>query len=338
MRVMELRDAWDIDHIFAGERPDPEPGPGQVVVRMKAASLNYRDFLMVQGGYGSRAGKLPLVPISDGTGEVAAVGDGVRRVAVGDRVCPTFFPHWLSGPPAADGFGAALGGPYDGVMQELMLVDEQAVVKVPAHLSDLEAATLPCAGLTAWSAVVTQGNIQPGNTVLVQGTGGVSIFALLFAKMHGAEVIATSSSDDKLARVKALGADHVINYRETPQWGKAAREITGGRGVDLVVEVGGAGTLPESVRATRVGGTIAAIGVLAGASSDFNVALIVMQNMRLQGITVGSRDMFDDMVHAMALHGTRPPVDEKVYGFDDLRPALEAMPKGQHFSKICLQF
>lgn len=338
MRVMELRDDWGFEHILPGERPDPTPGPGQVVVRMKAASLNYRDFLTIQGGYGSAAGVLPLIPISDGAGEVVAVGDGVTRVKAGERVCPAFFPNWISGPPPAGGFGGALGGPFDGVMQDLMLLDADAVATVPEHMSDMEAATLPCAGLTAWSAIVTQGGIQPGDTVLVQGTGGVSIFALLFAKMHGAEVIATSSSNEKLERVKALGADHLINYRETPEWGKAARALTGGRGVDLVVEVGGAGTLKDSVRATRIGGTIAMIGVLAGARSDFNVPLVVMQNMRLQGVTVGSRDMFEAMTRAMALHKTHPPIDDKIYGFDELRPALESMPNGQHFSKICLQF
>jgi len=338
MRVLELRDSWGFDHIQPGERPDPQAGPGQVVLEMRAASLNYRDFLAVQGGYGSRGGHLPLIPISDGVGTVVDVGDGVSRVRPGDRVCPNFFQSWLAGPPSAEKFSRPLGGPLDGVMQERMLLDADGVTIAPAHLSDLEAATLPCAGLTAWSAVVEQGNIQPGDVVLVQGTGGVSLYALLFAKMMGAEVIATSSSDAKLERAAALGADHMINYRSQPEWGKAARAITGERGVDLVVEVGGAGTLKESVRATRVGGTLAMIGVLAGPSSDFNVALVVMQNMRLQGVTVGSREMMERMCAAMSLHGTHPPVDEKIYGFTDLRPALEAMPSGGHFGKIALQF
>lgn len=338
MKVMEIRDGWGFDHIRVSERPEPRPGPGQVVLRMKAASLNYRDFLLAQGGYGARAGKLPLVPISDGVGVVAAVGDGVTRVAVGDRVCPAFFQSWMSGPPSARHTSRPLGGPLDGVMQEYMLLDAEGVAPVPAHLSDLEAATLPCAGVTAWSAVVAQAAIEPGDTVLVQGTGGVSLFALLFAKMRGAAVIATSSSDEKLERAKALGADHLINYKTTPDWGKAARAVTGGRGVDLVVEVGGAGTLAESVRATRIGGTIALIGVLSGAVSDFNLPFVVMQNMRLQGVTVGSRDMLEAMARAMALHGTRPPVDDRVYGFDELVPALESMPRGDHFGKICLQF
>ncbi|HZD26202.1 MAG TPA: NAD(P)-dependent alcohol dehydrogenase, partial [Alphaproteobacteria bacterium] len=265
MRVMEVRESWDLDHVLPGERPEPKAGPGQVVLKMKAATLNYRDFLTVQGGYGSRAGRLPLIPISDGVGEIVEVGEGVARVKPGERVCPAFFQSWRDGRPSAEHFSRALGGPLDGVMQDYMLLDAEGVVPAPAHLSDLEAAALPCAGLTAWSAVVTQGNIQPGDRVLVQGTGGVSIFALLFAKMHGAEVIATSSSDEKLEKVRTLGADHLINYRETPEWGKRARELTGGRGVDLVVEVGGAGTLKESVRATRIDGTIAMIGVLAGA-------------------------------------------------------------------------
>ncbi len=338
MKVIEVGE-WSLDGLRAAERPDPAPGPGEVVLAMKAASLNYRDFLMVQGGYGSVAGNLPIVPISDGVGEVVAVGEGVGRIGVGDRVTPTFFQSWFSGPPSAEGFSKPLGGPLDGVMQQYMRLPETGVVAVPGHLSDGEAASLPCAGLTAWSAVVTQGGLRPGDWVLVQGTGGVSIFALLFAKMHGAKVIATSSSDEKLERVRALGADEVINYVATPEWGKQALALTGDRGVDLVVEVGGAGTLKESVRATRIGGTIALIGVLAGGRSDsFNIGLVVMSNKRLQGVTVGSRSMHEEMCRAIAAHGTRIPVDEAVYGFDDLRAALEAMPGGRHFGKITLAF
>lgn len=338
MKVIEVSD-WSFDGLRAAERPEPEPGPGEVVLEMKAASLNYRDFLMVQGGYGSVGGGLPLIPISDGVGEVVAVGDGVSRVRVGERVNPTFFQSWIDGPPSAEHFSRPLGGPLDGVMQQRMCLPEAGVVAVPEHLSDAEAASLPCAGLTAWSAVVTQGHLRPGDWVLVQGTGGVSIFALLFAKMHGAQVIATSSSDEKLEKVRALGADHLINYARTPDWGKQALALTGGRGVDLVVEVGGAGTLKESVRAVRVGGTIAMIGVLAGGRSDsFNIGLVVMSNKRLQGVTVGSRAMHEEMCRAMAAHGTPVPVDETVYGFDDLRAALEAMPGGRHFGKIALAF
>ena len=338
MRVMELRDDWGFEHIVAGERADPSPGPGQVLLRMKAASLNYRDYLMVQRGYGRRSGELPLIPISDGVGEVVAVGDGVSRVAVGDRVCPSFSQTRISGPFKEAQWTGILGGPMDGVMQELMLLDADGVSKVPAHLTDLEAATLPCAALTAWSAVVVEGQVKAGDVVLVQGTGGVSLFALQFAKMLGAEVIVTSSSDAKLARARALGADQLINYKTTPEWGKAARALTGGRGVDHVVEVGGAGTLAQSIRATRPSGTISLIGVLSGAATELNLALVVTSNMRLQGITVGSRDGFEDMVRAMDLHQTRPAVDDHVYAFDELRPALESMSSGKHFGKICLSF
>ncbi len=338
MRVMELRDGWGFEHIVDGARDAPKPGPGQVVLRMKAASLNYRDYLMVQRGYGRRSGELPLVPISDGVGEVVAVGDGVGRVAVGDRVCPSFSQTRVSGPFREEQWPGILGGPMDGVMQELMLLDADGVSRVPAHLTDLEAATLPCAALTAWSAVVVEGRVKAGDVVLVQGTGGVSLFALQFAKLHGAAVIATSSSDAKLERARALGADHLINYRSTPEWGKAVRALTDGRGVDHVVEVGGAGTLAQSIRATRASGTISLIGVLSGAASELNLGLVVTSQMRLQGITVGSRDGFEDMVRAIGQHGTRPVVDDRVYAFDELRPALESMSDGRHFGKICLSF
>ncbi len=338
MKVMEVAGGWGFEHLGQGERPEPQPGPGKVVLRMKAASINYRDFLMVQGGYGGRAGPLPLIPLSDGVGGVEAIGPGVTRVKAGDRVCPTFFQSWLSGPPSAEHFSRPLGGPLPGVMQELMLLPAEGVVHAPAHMTDAQAASLNCAGLTAWSAVATQADLKPGEVVLVQGTGGVSMFALQFAKLRGARVIATSSSGLKLEKARKLGADWTINYRETPEWGRRARELTGGRGVDLVVEVGGAGTLRESVRATRTGGTVAMIGVLSGASTEFNLAHVVMQNVRLQGVTVGSREMFEEMARAMSAHAVEPAVDERVFAWTDLREALEAMPLGLHFGKTCLLF
>jgi NADPH:quinone reductase-like Zn-dependent oxidoreductase len=338
MRVMEVAGGWGFEHLRQGERPDPRPGPGEVVLRMRAASINYRDFLMVQGGYGGRAGPLPLIPLSDGVGVVEAVGAGVTRVRPGDRVCPTFFQSWLSGPPSAERFSQPLGGPLPGTMQELMLLPAEGVVRAPEHMTDAQAASLNCAGLTAWSAVVAQADVKPGDVVLVQGTGGVSMFALQFAKMRGAGVIATSSSELKLEKARALGADWTIDYRQTPEWGKRARELTGGRGVDLVIEVGGAGTLRESVRAVRAGGIVALIGVLSGASTEFNLAHVVMQNVRLQGVTVGSREMFEDMVRAMSAHRTAPAVDERVFPWTNLREALEALPLGLHFGKTCLLF
>src|SRR5262249_37324980 len=252
-------------------------------------------------GYGRRSGNLPLVLVSDGAGIVEAVGAGVTRAKAGDLVCPAFSQTWFSGTFHEAVWQGTLGGPLDGTMQEYMCLSEQGVVKAPAHLSALEAATLPCAALTAWNAVVEQGATQAGDVVLIQGTGGVSLFALIFAKMHGAETILISSSDEKLERAKPLGADHLINYKATPDWGKAAREISGGRGVDDVVEVGGAGTLERSVRAVRPSGVVSLIGVLAGGAGELNLGPIVTQNIRLQGITVGSRELFEAMNCALAL-------------------------------------
>jgi NADPH:quinone reductase-like Zn-dependent oxidoreductase len=239
---MELRDDWSPDNIVPVERPDPEPGPGEVLLRMRTASLNYRDVVMAKRGYGRRSGTLPLVPLSDGAGEVVALGPGVSRVSLGDLVCPTFGQTWLSGPFRDDLWEGMLGGPRDGVMQEYMVLSEQGVVRAPRHMTPVEAATLPCAAVTAWNALVTQGRVKSGDGVLILGTGGVSLFALLFAKLRGAEVIITSSSEDRLARAQALGADHLVNYVEQPEWSGRVRELTGGVGADHVVEVGGAGT------------------------------------------------------------------------------------------------
>ncbi len=339
MKAMVMRADWGVEHIVLDDRPEPEPGPGEVKLRMLAASLNYRDFVMTQRGYGRRGGELPLVPVSDGAGEVVAVGAGVSRVAVGDLVCPIFGQTWLEGSIRPELWDGLLGGPRDGVMQEFMVLSEQGVVRAPSHLDPVEAATLPVAAVTAWNAVVAQGGVKAGDRVLVQGTGGVSLFALLFAKMHGAEVIATSSSDDKLARVRAMGADETINYKATPDWRKAVRELTGGGGVDLVVEVGGAGTLQSSIGAVRPSGTIALIGVLSGGAGELNLGPVVTQNIRLQGITVGSRRLFEDMARAMQLHGTKPPVDpDNSFAFEDVAAAIAALPEGRHFGKICARF
>jgi NADPH:quinone reductase-like Zn-dependent oxidoreductase len=336
IKVMQIQDSWSPDNIRLAERPAPQPGPGEVLLRMEAASLNYRDYVMARGGYGRRGGALPLVPCSDGAGRVTAVGRGVARVAVGDLVCPIYCQTWLSGPFRETHWAGTLGGPRDGVMQEAMVVPEDAVVRAPRHLDAVQAAALPCAAVTAWNAVVAQGHVKAGDVVVVQGTGGVSLFALLFAKMHGARVLATSSSDAKLERVRALGADHVVNYKTTPDWHKAVREVTGGVGADLVVEV--AGTLDASVRAVRTSGTLALIGVLAGASPPLGLGPVVTQNIRLQGITVGSRDLFEEMVRAMELHGTLPPVDDRRFAFEQVGEAIKALPTGQHFGKVCSRF
>jgi NADPH:quinone reductase-like Zn-dependent oxidoreductase len=336
MKIMQIQDTWSPDSIRLAHRPVPEPGPGEVLLRMEAASLNYRDYVMARGGYGRRGGALPLVPCSDGAGRVEAVGSGVSRVAVGDLVCPIWAQTWLSGPFREPHWAGTLGGPRDGVMQEHMVLSQESVARAPRHLDAVQAATLPCAGVTAWNAVVAQGQVKAGDVVLAQGTGGVSLFALLFAKMHGARVLATSSSDAKLERVSAMGANHVVNYKTNPDWHRVAREVTNGLGVDLVVEV--AGTLDASVRAVRSSGTLALIGVLAGATTQLGLGPIVTQNIRLQGVTVGSRDLFEEMARAMELHGTEPPVDERLFAFEEVGEAIKALPAGQHFGKVCSRF
>ncbi len=334
MKVWEIQNAYGIDNLHVAEKPEPRPGPGEIVVAMKASSLNYRDLLTVQGMAGHFP--LPLIPFSDGAGEVLMVGDGVTRFKPGDKVCPTFFQSWVDGPVAMEKLTRALGGPLPGVLQQHMLLDQNGAAKVPDHLSFEEAATLPCAGLTAWRALTSETKPGPGQTVLVQGTGGVSIFALQFAKARGAKVIATSSSDEKLARAKALGADHLINYKTTPDWGAKARELTGGRGVDVVVEVGGENTLTQSFDAARVGGHVVVIGVLGGFSSPVMIPLVFGKNLHIHGITVGSREQFDDMAAHIAKWKLKPVVD-KVFPFGELPAALKLMQAGGHFGKIVVE-
>jgi NADPH:quinone reductase-like Zn-dependent oxidoreductase len=334
MKCYELQGPDGAEGLTLVDRPVPQPGAGQVLVRLKAATLNYRDLLTVKGGYGSRQ-KFPLVPLSDGAGVVESVGAGVRQFAAGDRVIGSFFENWLGGEPSEARMSAALGGAVDGVLAEYRVFPAHALVKAPQHLSDVEAAALPCAGVTAWSAVVKLGNIKPGQTVLTQGTGGVSLFALQFAKLCGARVISTSSSDAKIERLKTLGADVTINYKSTTDWGKKARELTG-HGVDLVVEVGGVGTLNESIRATRIGGTIAFIGVLAGPPpANSRLPLMVMQQQRLQGVTVGSVEDLQAMCDAIAASGMKPVID-RTFAFDQARDAFAHMASGAHFGKVAI--
>lgn len=334
MKAYELQDTSGIDGLKLVDKPTPEPGPGQVLVRLKATTLNFRDLITVRGGYGSRQ-KLPLIPLSDGAGVVEAVGAGVRSFKPGDRVVSSFFENWHGGEPDEYKLRGALGGGLDGVLCEYRVFPEHAVVRTPEHLTDIEAASLPCAALTAWSAVIKLGPIKPGDVVLTQGTGGVSLFALQFAKLAGARVISTSSSDAKIDRLKALGANDTINYKDTPEWGKLARTMTA-RGVDLVVEVGGVGTLNESIRATRIGGTIAWIGVLAGQTqSEPRIPLMVMQQQRLQGVTVGSIDDLKAMCAAIELHRLKPVMD-KTFSFSEAKAAFAYMATGQHFGKIAI--
>jgi len=336
MRVFQIQDDWGLDHLQLATRPDPTPGPGQVLLKMKAASLNYRDLVVPNRGYGSFTGELPLIPISDGVGEVVEVGAGVTRVKAGDRVCPCFHQGWIAGEPDLQRLTQTLGGPIDGAMAEYMCLSEQGVVKAPAHLSDEEAATLPCAALTAWSALVTYEKLRPGSRVLVQGTGGVALFALQFAKLLGAHVTVISSSDDKLARARELGADAGINYVATPEWSKPARELTGGRGFDHIVELGGEKTLPQSLRAIRPGGTISMIGVLSGSALSAPLGHVVTRQVRLQGITVGHRDGFEAMMRAIEQHRLRPVID-RVFAFEQLKEALAYLKSGAHFGKICIR-
>lgn len=336
MRVFQIEGAWGIDHLKLSERPQPLAGAGQVLVSMRASSLNFRDLVVPERGYGNYTGELPLIPISDGVGVVSAVGPGVTRVKVGDRVCPTYFQGWQGGEPDLQRLTQSLGGPIDGTMTETMCLSEQGVVQVPEYLSDLQAATLPCAALTAWSAVVTYGHIKAGDHVLVQGCGGVALFALQFAKALGAHVTVISSTEDRMARAKALGADEVLNYREQPEWAKATRSFTQGRGYDLILELGGEKTLPQSLRCIRPGGTLAMIGILSGSSVNTSLGHIITRQVRLQGVTVGHRDGMEAMIRAMAQHRIVPVVD-KVFAFEELKEAMSYLKSGAQFGKVCIQ-
>ena len=334
MKAYEVQ-KFGLDGLALVERPQPQPGPRQVVLKMRAASLNYRDVLVALGKYNPKL-QLPQIPLSDGVGEVVAVGQGVTRVQVGDRVAGTFFEKWVAGHLTEAGARSALGGGRDGVLAEYVALDEDGVIHVPEHLSDEEAASLPCAGLTAWNALITQGGLKAGDTVLTLGTGGVSIFALQFARLSGARVIVTSSSDEKLERANQLGAHEGINYKTHPDWEKEVLRRTGGRGVDFVVEVGGAGTFMKSVKSVRGAGTISLIGVLAG-GGDVNLMPIVMRGIKVQGIFVGSREMFEEMNAAISLHKMKPVVD-RVFSFEEAPAAYDYMAKGAHFGKIAIKF
>jgi NADPH:quinone reductase-like Zn-dependent oxidoreductase len=335
MKVYEVRQ-FGIENLALVERSEPQPAEKDVVVKFCAASLNYRDLMFVKGVYNPKA-KLPAVPLSDGSGEVVAVGANVKKWKVGDRVCPIFTQGWLEGSPSREKQRTTLGaGELDGVLREYGAYDENGLVKVPGHLSFEEAATLPCAAVTAWNALIVSGSLKAGDTVLTLGTGGVSVFALQFAKMHGARVIVTSSSDKKLGKAKDLGADETINYKQTPDWDKQVLSLTNGIGVDHVVEVGGGGTLPKSLISVRHGGHVAVIGVLAGVG-DFNPRSVLMKAVRMQGILIGSRQMFEDMNNAIELNRLKPVID-KTFAFREACDALRYMESGSHFGKIVVRF
>jgi NADPH:quinone reductase-like Zn-dependent oxidoreductase len=332
MKSFLLKSGFGIENLSMEDVSEPKPGPGEVLVKMRAWSLNYRDLLVVRGVYAPKL-RFPFQILSDGVGEVVQTGLNVSRVQVGQRVAGAFMQKWVEGRFDEEKAKSSLGGNIPGIAAEYVVLDAEAVVQVPSHLTDEEAATLPCAALTAWNALVSSGQLTAGETVLVQGTGGVSIFALQFAHMLGARVIVTSSSDDKLERALDLGASDGINYRATPEWGAAARHLTADRGVDHVVEVGGAGTLPQALHAVRHGGHISLIGILTG--GEFNPIPILMKGVCVQGIFVGSCEMFEAMNRAIDLNKLKPVVD-RVFPFAELPQALGYMESGSHFGKIVI--
>jgi NADPH:quinone reductase-like Zn-dependent oxidoreductase len=333
MRAWEMQSDSGVDGLVLADRGEREPGPGEVAVAMAANSINYRDLSTIENA-GARGIKFPLAPNSDGAGEVTAIGPGVTSVQPGDRVASCFFADWTAGPISAVAMASALGGALDGVLTEQVILKETGVIPVPGHLSYAEASTLPCAGLTAWNCLVEQGGMQAGSTVLLLGTGGVSIFGLQFAAMTGARAIITSSSDEKLARAKELGAWETINYRDNPDWEKAVLDLTGGLGVDVTLEVGGGGTLAKSVTATKAGGTVSLVGVLTGGSID--PTLVMRKSIRLQGVYVGSRRMFSDMNAAISGNGMQPIIDQ-TFAFEDAPAAYHAMRAAGHFGKLVIE-
>jgi NADPH:quinone reductase-like Zn-dependent oxidoreductase len=328
-------DEFGLQHLKLAEVDPPRPGPGEIVLDVKALSLNYRDLMVVKGWYNPKL-ELPATPISDGAGVVAAVGEGVERVQVGDRVVSHFIAGWIDGPFKGEYVGTTLGTPRAGLAAEQVLLPAEAVLPLPAGYDFTQAATLPIAALTAWSALVTAGRLAGGQTVLSLGTGGVSIFALQLAKALGARVIITSSSDQKLARARELGADHTINYRTQPDWDRAVLEVTNRLGADVTVETGGAGTLNRSLNATRAGGVVAMLGALTGLQGKLDLAPVLMKRLHIAGIMVDSRAAFEAMIHFIEQHGIRPVID-RVFPFEQLPEAFRLMEAGGHFGKIVIE-
>lgn len=335
MKALRVHELGGLGGLRVDELPEPAPGPGEVAVTVRATSLNFRDLMIIEGVYNPKVA-LPYVPLSDGAGEVTALGQGVSRFRVGDRVAAAFMPGWVGGAPNEATARTALGAGGTGMLAQTVVLPAEGLVSIPEHLTFEEAATLPCAAVTAWHALVTEGRVKAGDTVLVQGTGGVSMFALQVARLNGARVIATSSSDEKLERARGLGASDGINYKTTPDWDKAARALTGGEGVDHVVEVGGAGTLSRSLRAVKMGGRVSLIGVLTGGAAEVNTLPVLMKCLRVQGIYVGSREMFEVMNRAISLHRLRPVVD-RVFPFYQARAAFEHLKSGAHFGKVVIR-
>ena len=333
MKLYEVK-GNGIDGLTLAERPEPKPGYGQVLIKVHATALNYRDWIVAQGNYSGQ--KSALIPMSDGAGDVVAIGEGVTQIKVGDRVAGIFFQDWLAGKINQNIMKSDLGGGIDGMLAEYITLNQNGVVLLPSHLSYEEGATLPCAAVTAWHALTTQGSIEAGETVLLLGTGGVSTFALKFAKLSGAKVIITSSSDKKLEQAKTLGADETINYKTTPNWEEEVYRLTNSMGVDCVIEVGGAGTLAKSIKSVRYGGTISLIGVLSGAGGEINPQPILGKSIALQGIYVGSREMFEAMNKAIAHHQLKPAID-RVFDFAGVKEAYQYLKSGSHFGKIVIR-
>jgi NADPH:quinone reductase-like Zn-dependent oxidoreductase len=335
MRAYQLsKGGAGIDALVEVERPDPKPAHRQILVKVKACSLNFRDLAIARGSY-----RMPvredIIPLSDGAGEVVETGPGAAKFKVGDRVAGNFFQRWSGGEPAADVHKSALGGGIDGMLADYAVLEEEGAVRIPPHLSPEEGATLPCAAVTVWNAMMEHAKLKAGDTILLQGTGGVSIFGLQFAHTMGIRAIITSSSDEKLKRAKALGAAHGVNYKTTPDWEKAAMEFTGGVGVDHVVEVGGAATLTRSFGAIRVGGKVTLVGGLSGGATELNPGLIFARRASVQGISVGSTQMFEAMNRAVEFNALKPVID-KVFAFKDAQEAYRHMAAGAHFGKIVI--
>ncbi len=332
MEVWALEN-WSREGLRLIQREEPEPGPGEVLVAMEAASLNYRDLVMVEGGYGRIGGELPIVPVSDGAGRVTAVGDGVDDSIVGQLVIPSFFQGWDAGDFPADALQSALGGPLDGVMQPRMVLPREGVVEAPVGWTAREAATLPCAAITAWNAVIGHARIRPGDVVVVEGLGGVACFAVQFARLAGAEVVVVTSSAERIERAKELGAHHGIDRVQDPEWGKAVVSLVGG--ADLVVELGGEETLFQALRAVRPGGTISLIGVLSGGKASFPLGSVVTRAVQFRAVTCGSRTDLTDLVRALEKSGLRPAID-RTFEFQDLHAAFTCLGEGKHVGKLCL--
>lgn len=335
MKVVTLRSPGGLDHLDIGERDAPgEPGPGEILVRVHASSLNFHDYGVVSGRMPTEDNRIPM---SDGAGVVEAIGEGVEEFKAGDSVVSTFFPYWIDGQARVGDFKTTPGDGVDGYARELVVRPATWFTHAPKGYTHAEAATLTTAGLTAWRALVIDGNLKAGDTVLALGTGGVSVFALQFAKAMGARVIATSSSDEKIERLQALGADHTLNYKTEPEWGKRVKEFTEGRGVDHVIEVGGPGTLPQSIEAVRIGGHISLIGVLTGRGGDIPTAKLMAKQARLQGLIVGSRTHQQEMIRGIEASGLHPVIDRS-FGLDEIADAFRHEEAGRHFGKICLEY